>query len=87
MSSINQKVQGLELDSTVINIDNNLLSNGMSYVALSRVKGFSGLAPLGFDQSAISCSEEVKKEMARLQQRSQSSYDLEECKFSNYDSI
>ena len=50
------KVQGLTLDSAVLDIDKKIFADGISYVALSRVKTLSGLAIASFHDKSIKTS-------------------------------
>ena len=66
------KVQGLTLDSVVISFDLRKQRNfnpGQMYVAISRVKSFSGLFFTGqFNRNAFVCNKKVTEEYARLRQ-------------------
>ncbi len=55
------KIQGCTLDCCVIDLGESIFSDGMAYVALSRVRSLNGLYLSDFDASKITCDEEVKK--------------------------
>lgn len=60
------KVQGITLTHAVIDIGPKVFTNGMSYVALSRVTNIQGLAIVAFASSKLSASDTVLTEMSRL---------------------
>ena len=60
------KVQGLTLDTIVVDMKGGCLSPGQAYVAFSRVKTLQGLHICNFNPTAIKCSDKVKEEMTRL---------------------
>ena len=60
------KVQGLSLDSAVIDLGPSMFEDGMAYVALSRVRTLDGVALLDLVASKIKASSLVQQEMARL---------------------
>ena len=60
------KVQGLSLDSAVIDLGPNMFEDGMTYVALSRVHTLEGVALLDLVASKIKASTLVAQEMERL---------------------
>ncbi len=60
------KVQGLTLDTIVVDMKGGRFSPGQAYVAFSRVKKLTGLYILNFNPSAIKASQDVKTEMLRL---------------------
>ncbi len=60
------KVQGLTLDSIVVDMKGNRFNPGQMYVALSRVKALTGLYILNFNDKAIKKSSQVDDEMVRL---------------------
>lgn len=62
------KVQGLTLDSVVVDLGDKIFANGMSYVALSRVKSLTGLALIDFSRKSIKSCDAVGQEMNRLRQ-------------------
>ena len=60
------KVQGLSLDSAVIDLGPSMFEDGMAYVALSRVRILDGVALLDLVASKIKGSHLVQQEMTRL---------------------
>ena len=60
------KVQGLSLDTAVIDLGPSMFEDGMAYVALSRVRTLDGVALLDLVASKIKASALVQQEMARL---------------------
>ena len=60
------KVQGLTLDTIVVNMKGTRFNAGQIYVALSRVKSMSGLHIVNFNAKAIRKSDLVDDEMIRL---------------------
>ena len=60
------KVQGLTLDEIVVDMKGGRFNPGQAYVAFSRVKTLQGLHILNFNASAIKKSNDVHKEMVRL---------------------
>ena len=60
------KVQGLSLDSAVIDLGPSMFEDGMAYVALSRVHTLDDVVLLDLVASKIKASALVQQEMARL---------------------
>ena len=60
------KVQGLSLDSAVIDLGPSMFEDGMAYVALSRVRTLEGVALLDLVAGKIKASKLVHQEMVRL---------------------
>ena len=60
------KVQGLSLDSAVIDLGPRMFEDGMAYVALSRVRSLDGVALLDLVADKIKASKLVQQEMVRL---------------------
>ena len=60
------KVQGLSLDSAVIDLGPRMFEDGMAYVALSRVRTLDGVALLDLVSDKIKASKLVQQEMVRL---------------------
>lgn len=60
------KVQGISLNSAVIDLGSTVFEFGMAYVALSRVTSSTGLILINFDPSKIKASEDVIVEYERL---------------------
>ena len=60
------KRQGLSLDCAIIDLSSKVFSDGMSYVALSRVKTLSGLHLVAFEDTSIRVSAGCIKEINRL---------------------
>ena len=58
------KVQGLSLDSAVIDLGPNMFEHGMAYVALSQVRNLDGVALLDLVASKIKASTFMEQEMA-----------------------
>jgi len=63
------KVQGISVDEIVVSL-NGRFNPGQAYVALSRVRNFSGLHLLDFSSSKFTCNSKVSSEMEALRQRS-----------------
>ena len=59
-------MQGLSLDSAVIDLGPSMFEDGMAYVALSRVRTLDGVALLDLVAGKIKASKLVQQEMARL---------------------
>ena len=59
------KCQGLSLDCAIVDL---IYSDGMAYVALSRVRSLSGLYLTAFDPKSIMVSKSCLKEINRLRQ-------------------
>ena len=57
------KVQGLSLDSAVLDIGHSIFTSGQTYVALSRIKSLEGVALMDFDAQKIMASTAVHNEM------------------------
>ena len=64
------KVQGLSLDSAVMDIGKDVFEPGMAYVALSRVRTLNGVALLNFQPRKITANKRVHEEMSRLRHES-----------------
>lgn len=62
------KVQGLTIDTIIVDMKGGHFSPGQAYVAFSRVKSLQGLHILNFDPSAIKKSDDVTIEMSRLKE-------------------
>ena len=60
------KVQGLSLDSAVLDLGKNFFEPGMSYVALSRVRTLNGIALVKFEPKKLYANNRVDKEMEHL---------------------
>ena len=62
------KVQGLSLDSAVLDLGEKVFEAGMSYVALSRVRTLNGIALVKFEpfREQLYANKRVDKEMERL---------------------
>ena len=60
------KVQGLSLDSAVIDLGPRMFEDGMAYVALSRVRTLDGVALLDLVADKIKSSKVVQQEMEQL---------------------
>ena len=60
------KVQGLSLDSAVLDLGEKVFEAGMSYVALSRVRTLNGIALVKFEPKKLYANKRVDKEMERL---------------------
>ena len=60
------KCQGLSLDCAIIDLSENVFSDGMAYVALSRVRSLSGLHLVAFHPKSIMVSISSLKETDRL---------------------
>ena len=65
-AAIIHKVQGLSLDAAVIDLGPSMFEDGMTYVALSRVRTLDGVALLDLVSSKIKTSAVVHQEMTRL---------------------
>ena len=66
MTATIHKVQGLSLDSAVIDLGPNMFEDGMAYVALSLVCTLEGVALLDLVTGKIKASKLVHQEMVRL---------------------
>ena len=64
------KVQGLFLDSAVMDLGSNVFEPGMAYVALSHVRTLNGVALLHFQPRKMTANKKVHEEMAHLRQES-----------------
>ena len=60
------KVQGLSLDSAVLDLGEKGFEAGMSYEALSRVRTLNGIALVKFEPKKLHANKRVDKEMERL---------------------
>jgi len=60
------KVQGLTLDSIVVDMKGKMFNPGQAYVAFSRVKSLEGLFIKNFNPTSIRVSSDVVSEMERL---------------------
>lgn len=60
------KVQGISLDSAVVDLGSTVFDYGMAYVALSRVRTLSGLILIRLDPMKIKASDSVINEYERL---------------------
>ena len=60
------KVQGLSLDTAVIDLGPNMFEDGKAYVTLSRVCTLDGIALMDLVASKIKASALVQQDMARL---------------------
>ena len=60
------KVQGLSLDSAVLDLREKVFEAGMSYVALSRVRTLNGIALVKFEPKKLYANKRVDKEMEHL---------------------
>ena len=60
------KVQGLSLDSAVLDLREKVFEARMSYVALSRVRTLNGIALVKFEPKKLYTNKRVDKEMERL---------------------
>ena len=60
------KVQGLSLDSAVLDLGEKVFEAGMSYVALSRVRTLNGIALVKFEPKKLYANKRVDKDMERL---------------------
>ena len=60
------KSQGLSLDCAIIELSDEVFSDGMAYVALSRVRSLSGLYLTAFDPKCIKVSLKCLREVNRL---------------------
>ena len=62
------KCQGLSLDCAIVDLSDQIFSDGMAYVALSRVRSLSGLHLTAFDPKSIMVSKSCLKEINRLRE-------------------
>ena len=62
------KCQGLSLDCAIIDLSDDVFSEGMAYVTLSRIRSFSGLYITAFNPQSIMVSTKCLKEVNRLRQ-------------------
>ena len=62
------KCQGLSLDCAIVDLSDDVFSEGMAYVALSRVRSLSGLYITAFNPQSIMVSTKCLKEVNRLRQ-------------------
>jgi hypothetical protein len=60
------KCQGLSLDCAIVDLSEEVFSDGMAYVALSRVRSLDGLFLTAFDPQSISVSVSSLEEVNRL---------------------
>ena len=60
------KCQGLSLDTAIVDLSKEVFSDGMAYVALSRVRSLDGLFLTAFDPQSISVSVSSLQEVNRL---------------------
>lgn len=63
------KVQGLSLDSILIDIGSSLFEEGMAYVALSRARLLKNVFIVELDTTKLSCSNECIREYNRLREK------------------
>ena len=63
------KCQGLSLDCAIIDLSENVFSDGMAYVALSRVRSLSGLHLVAFHLKSIMVSISSLQETNRLRKQ------------------
>ena len=63
------KCQGLSLDCAIIDLSENVFSDGMAYVALSKVRSLSGLHLVAFHPKSIMVSISSLKETNRLREK------------------
>ena len=63
------KCQGLSLDCAIIDLSENVFSDGMAYVALSRVRSLSGLHLVAVHPKSIMVSISSLKETNRLREK------------------
>lgn len=61
------KVQGMSLDTAIVNIGDDVFTSGQSYVAISRVRSLQGLVLQGLSRKKITAFQQVHDEMLRLQ--------------------
>ena len=61
-------IQGLSLDCAIVDLSDDVFSEGMAYVALSRVRSLSGLYLTAFNPQSIMVSTKCLKEVNRLRQ-------------------
>ena len=62
------KCQGLSLDCAIVDLSDQIFSDGMAYVALSRVRSLSGLYLTAFDPKCIMVSKSCLREINRLRE-------------------
>ena len=62
------KCQGLSLDCAIVDLSDDVFSEGMAYVALSRVRSLSGIYLTAFNPQSIMVSTKCLKEVNRLRQ-------------------
>ena len=62
------KCQGLSLDCAIVDLSDQIFSDRMAYVALSRVRSLSGLHLTAFDPKSIMVSKSCLKEINRLRE-------------------
>ena len=62
------KCQGLSLDCAIVDLSDQIFSDGMAYVALSRVRSLSGLYLTAFDPKSIMVSKSCLREINRLRE-------------------
>jgi len=60
------KCQGLTLGDVLIDLGDSIFTDGMAYVALSRVRNLKNIHLLGFSKYAINCNTVAVKEYNRL---------------------
>ena len=60
------KCQGLSLDTAIVDLSDEVFSDGMAYVALSRVRSLDGLFLTAFDPQSISVCVSSLQEVDRL---------------------
>ena len=63
------KCQGLSLDCAIIDLSENVFSDGMAYVALSRVRSLLGLHLVAFHPKSIMVSISSIQETSRLRKQ------------------
>ena len=62
------KCQGLSLDCAIVDLSDEVFSEGMAYVALSRLRSLTGLYLSAFNPQSIMVSTKCLKEVNRLRQ-------------------
>ena len=62
------KCQGFSLDCTIVDLTQEVFSDGMAYVAISRVRTLAGLHLVAFEPSSIMVSATSLKEVNRLRE-------------------